>query len=582
MNEVVLDKSIKGFAKKCFDYFADRGEIKNVLPFLKMSLGRDANKQVYRFDYSSKSSNSFSIDSLFLDKISVVSLRPENKKRWFLEKSYTIGSHEVYLTNQWYGVNRKRNYSCSALNLSRLIQVCFGSEYFVRNKDGKWHLCYDKDGSFSNGKSLVWADGEPYFDENQGIKEKVNLPLRDNSTSGQNDVKTPLKANNLAEFSISEIIQHIEATNLIYDPLLIKRFAFSLMSKPFLVLSGLAGSGKTQLALAFAKAMVEDASKQMCVVSVGADWTNREPLLGFPNALQENRYVKPESGVLDLLLEANRSENAGKPYFLILDEMNMSYVERYFADFLSSMESHEPMALWKGSDAEIPQSISLPSNLFIVGTINVDETTYMFSPKVLDRANVIEFKVSESEMTQFLERMGSAEDSKYRDVEAIGGKAASMAGSFVEKAKERKWVADKSITDALEGFFTDLKQVNAEFGYRSAMEILRFAHHALHDDDSEEAFRLKVDQVIDCAVVQKLLPKLHGSRKKLEPVLKKLWDRCFDGRQSFVISRQYIEPERDGGANVDYKSPRFPLTADKICRMYESALANGFTSFAEA
>ena len=137
----------------------------------------------------------------------------------------------------------------------------------------------------------------------------------------------------------------------------------------------------------------------MCVVSVGADWTNREPLLGFPNALQLDQYVKPESGVLDLLIEANRTENAEKPFFLILDEMNMSYVERYFSDFLSAMESHEPISLWKGMvEVEtidyVPQKVALPKNLFIIGTINVDETTYMFSPKVLDRANVIEFKIA--------------------------------------------------------------------------------------------------------------------------------------------------------------------------------------------
>ena len=150
-------------------------------------------------------------------------------------------------------------------------------------------------------------------------------------------------------FSIKTIIQHIQDTGLIYTDNLIKRFAFSLMAKRFLILSGLAGSGKTQLALAFANALIAE-KKQLCVVSVGADWTNREPLLGFPNALKDDEYVRPESGVLDLLIEANKEENLNKPYFLILDEMNMSYVERYFADFLSVMESGEGISLWKGSE----------------------------------------------------------------------------------------------------------------------------------------------------------------------------------------------------------------------------------------
>ena len=120
-------------------------------------------------------------------------------------------------------------------------------------------------------------------------------------------------------FSIKKMIGYIEETGLLYTDSLVKRFAFSLMSKRFLILSGLAGSGKTQLALAFASALVKNKDEQMCVVSVGADWTNREPLLGFPNALLPGKYVKPESGVLDLLIEANRPENADKPFFLILD-----------------------------------------------------------------------------------------------------------------------------------------------------------------------------------------------------------------------------------------------------------------------
>ena len=102
--------------------------------------------------------------------------------------------------------------------------------------------------------------------------------------------------------------------------------------------------------------------------------------------------------LLDLILESSKIENSNKPYFLILDEMNLSHVERYFADFLSAMESNELISLHKSDDENykddvviVPKSIELPNNLFVIGTVNIDETTYMFSPKVLDRANVIEF-----------------------------------------------------------------------------------------------------------------------------------------------------------------------------------------------
>ena len=372
-------------------------------------------------------------------------------------------------------------------------------------------------------------------------------------------------------FSIKKMIGYIEETGLLYTDSLVKRFAFSLMSKRFLILSGLAGSGKTQLALAFASALVKNKDEQMCVVSVGADWTNREPLLGFPNALQPGKYVKPESGVLDLLIEANRPENADKPFFLILDEMNMSYVERYFADFLSAMESKELISLWSIDDANgentevdgVPQKVALPKNLFIIGTINVDETTYMFSPKVLDRANVIEFKISPKEMAGFLK------DMKEIDRESINGKAAGMGASFVQIASSKELAKNTDAVSTLQNFFNELKGVNAEFGYRSATEIFRFVCQAKSNDDA--APKLTDAEILDAAIVQKLLPKLHGSRKKLEPVLSQLWKLCFTGAgKDLNISKENVE-------KAELKE-----SADKIRRMYESATANGFTSFAEA
>ena len=363
-------------------------------------------------------------------------------------------------------------------------------------------------------------------------------------------------------FSISAIIQYIKETGLLYTDKLIKRFTFSLMAKRFLILSGLAGSGKTQLALAFANALIED-KKQLCVVSVGADWTNREALLGFPNALQANKYERPESGVLDLLIEANKEENKNKPYFLVLDEMNMSYVERYFADFLSVMESGESISLWSG-EGDVPNDISLPKNLFIIGTINVDETTYMFSPKVLDRANVIEFKISPDEMGNFLNEM------KPVDRNSINGKAAGMGSSFVQLANVTELDKDDNAVNALNEFFRELKKVNAEFGYRTATEIFRYIAQAKKNDDTDD--KLSEDDIVDSAIVQKLLPKLHGSRKKLEPVLYKLWDLCLPKEK-----REIVDMVRENVDKANYKE-----SADKILRMYLSANANGFTSFAEA
>ena len=149
------------------------------------------------------------------------------------------------------------------------------------------------------------------------------------------------------------------------------------------------------------------------VVSVGADWTSNEHVLGYSDGLDKSRYVRTKA--LELILRALSEPDI--PHFLILDEMNLSHVERYFADLLSAIESGEPVHLHADKDADgapavrdgVPGEVRLPPNLFIVGTVNVDETTYMFSPKVLDRANVLEFRVTASELRSFLEKPASVD-----------------------------------------------------------------------------------------------------------------------------------------------------------------------------
>ena len=524
---LISDKTHCKFALKCITYFYNSPKWNNI----------DNYVEDFKEGDSIKVSNGqkLSLAGMFtyVSEDELIA-RNDPKRRWYTEP-FKIKGKTVYLSTEWYpGGNEDKTYSLEIPKLGKFISTCFGSQYKIIKNEQAWELW-----ELSNDN------------QDQKTKKESEDNKEDNKDSQQ-------------PFSISRMISIISETGLLYSPDLIKRFAFSLMSKRFLILSGLAGSGKTQLALAFANSLIEDET-QLCVVPVGADWTNREPLLGFPNALQEGLYVKPESGVLDLLIEANKQENKAKPYFLVLDEMNMSYVERYFADFLSSMESHKAMPLWKGFSDEVPQTICLPDNLFIIGTINVDETTYMFSPKVLDRANVIEFKISPDEMDLFLREM------KPIDRECINYKAADMAASFVSIAESKDLADDKEIRETLTSFFKDLKAVNSEFGYRSATEIYRFVSHAQTNDDTEK--KMTLAEIIDCAVVQKLLPKLHGSRKKLDKTLNTLWKECFDGeaqKETTSISADKVE------------KAKYKLTADKIQRMYESAMANGFTSFSEA
>ncbi len=372
-------------------------------------------------------------------------------------------------------------------------------------------------------------------------------------------------------FTIKDFRDNVIKSGLYYSEQVLLRFVASLITKPFVILTGLSGSGKTKLAVAFAKYICED-EKQICIIPVGADWTNREPLLGFPNALEPGKYIQPENGALELIIKASNPVNKDKPYFLILDEMNLSHVERYFADFLSAMESNEALPLHSETDDwkdTTPAKIKLPKNLFIIGTVNIDETTYMFSPKVLDRANVIEFRITDSEMKSYLEEI------KPLNLDSLTAEGSNMGSSFVSMAiaNDYKFAGEIDLKAKLIEYFNILKKSGAEFGYRSASEIIRFAGVV---NKLDAAWGL--NEIVDVAIMQKLLPKVHGSRKKLAPVLTSLGEMCLVDRSNIGT---YFDPKNESNLSDD-KNVMYPISLEKIVRMYRSLIENSFTSYAEA
>ena len=368
------------------------------------------------------------------------------------------------------------------------------------------------------------------------------------------------------KFSINDYHNDVLKSGLIFSEILINRFVSSLLTKPFVLLTGLSGSGKTKIAQSFVQWICQDKS-QYKIIPVGADWTNREPLLGYPNGLNQEEYITPDSGALNLIITAAKIENANKPYFLILDEMNLSHVERYFADFLSIMESDDRINLYTGNERidlegnPITNEIYWPKNLFIIGTVNIDETTYMFSPKVLDRANTIEFRVDSSNLKKFFEKPMKI------DLSLIESKGAEMAENFLEIAQDKEIQNEEIYKEAFLKFFEELKKVGAEFGYRTATEMLLLIKKLKTFSD------LSDEKCLDIAIMQKLLPKLHGSRSKIVKVLDALILLCLKEGQEFSIAKcdEVLE------TNIIY-----PISYEKLIRMYKNVLDNGFTSYAEA
>lgn len=489
-------------------------------------------------------------------------LIPPNKTRdgiypvylYYKEKEILILSYGVSETNEprmrWNNANQQtiHDYFIHTYNQSPRK---YGTSYVfkiydVNNLPSKETIDKDLETIINEYKKLL-------FDKSDIEPKSIDAP------------KPKVTTNN--DFTINSLIQSISYTGLLYSDKLITRFVASILTKPFVILTGLSGSGKTKLAQTFVQWICVDNS-QYIIVPVGADWTNREPLLGYPNALEPEKYVAPDSGVLELMISAKKQPDL--PYFLILDEMNLSQVERYFADFLSVMESGDEISLYDiGSDKNgVPPKINMPSNLFVIGTVNIDETTHMFSPKVLDRANTIEFRVTEDEMNQFLS------GSRILDLDSLKGKGVDMSESFLRMSKDKS-IADSDkelINTTLIAFFKELKKTGAEFGYRTATEIQLLMHHLSKLDNS-----LSPEEKIDIAIMQKLLPKLHGSRRKLSPILEKLASFCVIG-ETQVVKEIFDNPDFNfNGPNV-----RFPISLEKIYRMHQWAMDNGFASFAEA
>ena len=248
----------------------------------------------------------------------------------------------------------------------------------------------------------------------------------------------------------------------------------------------------------------------------------------------------------------------------------------------------------------VPGEVHLPPNLFIVGTVNVDETTYMFSPKVLDRANVLEFRVAGSELRSFLEKPASVNFARLDAAGAEHGKRLTLLaqqGARLADAERRMFEAELLL------FFEALQAANSEFGFRVAKEGASFLHfHKLLSGDNWE-----FKAAMDAQILQKLLPKLHGSRNNLEPVLctlatlcfaKRTWDLDDDGKEFAHLKGLRAEAAKaarledesldplgltpEGNKAYPPAEAYYRLSFEKVVRMLERLRSNGFTSFAEA
>lgn len=343
---------------------------------------------------------------------------------------------------------------------------------------------------------------------------------------------------------VAAIRKYIEAKGFNYDGSLIENFYLGLKSKPFVILAGTSGTGKTRLVRLFAEAI----KAEYKLVSVRPDWSDSSDLFGHVDLNQ--KFVP--GAIIDFVKQAEL--NPTKPYFLCLDEMNLARVEYYMSDILSAIETRryesgmiitDPVVSSAnyGNDPHAPGrygKVILPGNLYIVGTVNMDETTFPFSKKVLDRANTIEFSY-----VDLLSMPSFSTATAYKIAvtnEFLVSKYITLNDCDVA---DREYIG--SVCTMLSRINAILEIANAHIGYRVRDEIVFYMLN------NREADLLDDKVAFDNQIMQKILPRVQGSSESIKTMLGELLKIC--------------------------ESEKYEASAKKINFMIKRYEEDGFTSY---
>lgn len=341
--------------------------------------------------------------------------------------------------------------------------------------------------------------------------------------------------------------------NLKYLP-----YLAALRTKPFMLLAGISGTGKSRIARQIAKACwasdSEERTKQVpsnfCMIQVKPNWHDSTELLGYVSRIEGEKYIAGKF----LPFVAKAWENLDTPHILCLDEMNLAPVEQYFAEYLSVIESRklnedgtittDPIIttvaeqwFWDlvqtlTSDGALQdqfkkEGITLPPNLFVIGTVNMDETTFSFSRKVLDRAMTIEMNEVDLE--------GGLTKEEQNELGEIGNSIIGLAVEGKDVYEDHKDYCDQVI-EYLKLVNEELENTPFKIAYRTRNEFLLYAvNRKAFDNESS------LETALDEMTSMKILPRIEGDSERvktpLEALRKLMQERGWDENESISLKK---------------------------------------------
>lgn len=373
--------------------------------------------------------------------------------------------------------------------------------------------------------------------------------------------------------SVVEGIKNLEAalnaSGFVVSAAEIANFYLALAASPLVILTGISGTGKSKLPRLFAG----ETDSAFYPIPVKPQWSDNSDLFGYTPSLAPENFVTGE--FTKAVLEAKA--NPERLSLVLLDEMNLAPVEHYFSDFLSVAETRRrenkevitdrlpldlPPKEQTSNDYSELRELYLPRNVRVIGTANMDETTHLFSPKVLDRAFSIEF--DDPDLTNFA---GTSE----ADFQA--GKIQSLAASLLDPSnpisvQEAYGEAENLFTGIavlLEEVKEILKPAGISFGYRTRNDICLYMYFWQKFELDE---LLSATAAMDFCLLQKVLPKIHGTGESLAVALDKLKDWLQKGTD-----------EPDVADAEPWASRPWTRSAEKVQRMINKLESESSTTY---